>query len=184
MNLTWADLVDPAVAAVIGILTGAGALVGLLRTRRHRRAEQREQLVAACDQLLVAVGVFQGAIAAQEQAWTSPRAKALVSLTVLAHALEARFVHGAASAAIGRCAQAIFGWDQASSAAVAQAMPLLAQAIAAAAMEVGRGGDAVLSGAARDLALIGAQVGGRQHRRALKRAQDAFLAERNRIVRP
>jgi hypothetical protein len=183
VNLTWADLLDPAVAAAIGILTGIGALIGMLRARRHRRTEQREQLAAACDQLLVAVGVFQGAIAAQAQAWASPRAKALVGLTALAHALEARIVHGTPSAAIGRCSQTVFGWDQASSASIAQAMPVLAQAIAAAAMEVGRAGDAALSGSARDLALIGAQTGGRRHQRALHRAQESFLAERNRIAR-
>ncbi|MGR6922584.1 hypothetical protein ACU635_50735 [[Actinomadura] parvosata] len=184
MNLTWADLLDPAVAATIGILTGLGALIGLLRTRRQRRTEQREQLAAACDQLLIAVGIFQGAIAAQAQAWTSPRAKALVSLTAVAHALEAHIVHSTPYAAIGRCSQTIFGWDQASSAAVAQAMPTLAQAIAAAAMEVGRSGDAALSGAARDLALIGVQTGGRRHQRALQHAQETFLVERNRIARP
>lgn len=183
MNLTWADLLDPAVAAIIGILSGVGALIALLRTRRHRRIEQREQLVAACDQLLVAVGVFQGAIAAQAQAWASPRAKTLIGLTAAALALEGHIVHGTPYAAIGQCSRAVFGWDQAGSAAVAQTMPQLAQAVAAAALEVGRRGDVALSGAARDLALIGVQSGNRRQQRTLHHTQETFLAERNRIAR-
>ncbi|MEV4400235.1 hypothetical protein [Nonomuraea sp. NPDC049607] len=118
MNLAWADLIDPATAAIIFFLTGIGSLIGVLRLRRQRRAEQRDQLVAACDQLLVAVGVFQGAIAAQAKAWTSPRAIALVVLTAAALAIKGHIVHRRRYAAIGQCARVIFGWDLACAARI------------------------------------------------------------------